>query len=84
MTEILQHWPQVAAAYLVYAGDFLQRPEEVVSKAFGASYASLGTVNAELGKTQRLSALYPIDELPRSHIGKILKTDLRAMLAEGV
>ncbi|MDM7929880.1 class I adenylate-forming enzyme family protein [Blastomonas fulva] len=42
----------------------------------------LATVNAELGKTQRLSALHPIDELPRSHIGKILKTDLRAMLAE--
>lgn len=42
----------------------------------------LSEVNAELGKTQRLSALYPIDELPRSHIGKILKTDLRAMLAE--
>ena len=42
----------------------------------------LATVNAELGKTQRLSVLHPIDELPRSHIGKILKTDLRAMLAE--
>src|SRR5687767_9671491 len=26
-----------AAAYLVYAGDFLQRPEEVVTKAFGES-----------------------------------------------
>ncbi|MFN3819677.1 class I adenylate-forming enzyme family protein [Blastomonas sp.] len=44
----------------------------------------LATVNAELGKTQRLAALHPIDELPRSHIGKVLKTDLRAMLAEGV
>ncbi len=30
-----------AAAYLVYAADWLQRPEEVVSKAFGPSYASL-------------------------------------------
>ena len=30
-----------AAAYLVYAGDFLSRPEEVVAKAFGAPYASL-------------------------------------------
>ncbi|WP_163470537.1 HD domain-containing protein, partial [Escherichia coli] len=30
-----------AAAYLVYAGDFLNKPEEVVSKAFGDSYASL-------------------------------------------
>ena len=25
-----------AAAYLVYAGDYLQKPEEVVAKAFGA------------------------------------------------
>ena len=40
----------------------------------------LAAVNSELGKTQRLSALYPIGELPRSHIGKILKTELRALL----
>jgi len=36
--------------------------------------------NADLGKTQRLSELRLIDELPRSHIGKILKTELRAMV----
>ncbi len=39
--------------------------------------ATLAAVNARLGKTQRLSALYAIDEMPRSHIGKLLKTDLR-------
>ena len=39
--------------------------------------AVLGAVNARLGKTQRLSALYPIGEMPRSHIGKLLKTELR-------
>ncbi|EAQ28789.1 4-coumarate-CoA ligase, putative [Erythrobacter sp. NAP1] len=37
----------------------------------------LASVNARLGKTQRLSALHPIDEMPRSHIGKLLKTTLR-------
>ncbi|MDH4061234.1 MAG: HD domain-containing protein, partial [Aquincola sp.] len=37
-----------AAAYLVYAGDWLQRPDEVVAKAFGPSYASL------VGHTRRL------------------------------
>jgi GTP pyrophosphokinase len=30
-----------AAAYLVYAGDFLSKPEELVAKNFGPSYASL-------------------------------------------
>jgi acyl-CoA synthetase (AMP-forming)/AMP-acid ligase II len=37
----------------------------------------LAAVNARLGKTQRLSALHAIDEMPRSHIGKLLKTTLR-------
>lgn len=39
--------------------------------------AILAAVNARLGKTQRLSALHPIAEMPRSHIGKLLKSDLR-------
>jgi long-chain acyl-CoA synthetase len=33
--------------------------------------------NARLGKTQRLSDLVVVDALPRSHIGKIVKRDLR-------
>ncbi|MEP1470062.1 MAG: class I adenylate-forming enzyme family protein [Halieaceae bacterium] len=41
----------------------------------------LSLANAELGKTQRLSELRQIPELPRSHIGKILKTELREMAA---
>lgn len=39
--------------------------------------AILHAVNARLGKTQRLAAIYEIAEMPRSHIGKLLKTDLR-------
>ena len=35
------------------------------------------TANGQLGKTQRVSALYAIAEMPRSHIGKLLKTELR-------
>ena len=42
-----------AAAYLVYAGDFLQRPEEVVAKAFGDSYASLVSLTRKLVQIQR-------------------------------
>jgi acyl-CoA synthetase (AMP-forming)/AMP-acid ligase II len=43
--------------------------------------AVLARVNARLGKTQRLSALHLIDDMPRSHIGKLLKTELRARLS---
>ena len=42
-----------AAAYLVYAGDYLQRPEEVVSKAFGESYAGLVSHTRRLVQIQR-------------------------------
>ena len=34
--------------------------------------------NAQLGKTQRLSAVERRNDLPRSEIGKILKRELRA------
>lgn len=42
----------------------------------------LDWTNARLGKTQRLSALHPIAELPRSAIGKVLKRDLRDRLTQ--
>ncbi|HMC15968.1 MAG TPA: HD domain-containing protein, partial [Albitalea sp.] len=42
-----------AAAYLVYAGDYLNKPEEVVAKAFGASHASLVANTRKLVQIQR-------------------------------
>ncbi|MFG6489290.1 RelA/SpoT family protein [Roseateles sp. BYS78W] len=42
-----------AAAYLVYASDFLNKPEEVVAKAFGDSHASLVTHTRKLVQMQR-------------------------------
>ena len=42
-----------AAAYLVYAGDYLNKPEEVLTKAFGASQASLAMHTAKLVQIQR-------------------------------
>ena len=42
-----------AAAYLVYAGDYLQRPEEVLRKAFGEHAARLCTLTRQLVQIQR-------------------------------
>jgi acyl-CoA synthetase (AMP-forming)/AMP-acid ligase II len=38
---------------------------------------ALAWFNAQVGKTQRLSGLVRLDELPRSAIGKVLKRELR-------
>ena len=42
-----------AAAYLVYAGDYLNKPEDVIRKAFGASHASLVVNTRKLVLMQR-------------------------------
>ena len=42
-----------AASYLVYAGDYLNKPEDIVAKAFGDSYASLVTHTRKLVQLQR-------------------------------
>jgi acyl-CoA synthetase (AMP-forming)/AMP-acid ligase II len=52
----------------------------VVLKPGGDVDAVREAVNGRVGKTQRLSALHAIDEMPRSHIGKLLKTELRALV----
>lgn len=87
LEEVLMQQPGVADAAVVGMPSerWGETPVGFIVAAAGVALdldALLASVNAELGKTQRLSALHPIDELPRSHIGKILKTDLRAMLAE--
>ncbi|HNU10929.1 MAG TPA: bifunctional (p)ppGpp synthetase/guanosine-3',5'-bis(diphosphate) 3'-pyrophosphohydrolase [Rubrivivax sp.] len=42
-----------ASAYLVYASDYLQHPEEVIKRAFGPSYASLVMLTRQLVQIQR-------------------------------
>ena len=49
----------------------------VVGEGARSTDEIMAAVNSRLGKTQRLSALHTKDEMPRSHIGKLLKTELR-------
>ena len=44
-----------AASYLIYAGEHLNHPLEVIGKAFGASLAGLAVETAKLVRVQRLS-----------------------------
>jgi len=76
-----------AAAYLVYAGDYLQRPEEVIEKAFGASYASLVTLTRKLVQIQRAAREAQLTEEDRAEqterVRKMLlafSRDLRVVL----
>ena len=75
------------AAYLVYAGDFLQRPEEVMAKAFGAPYASLVTHTRKLVQIQRAAREARVDADQRAQqterVRKMLlafSRDLRVVL----
>jgi GTP pyrophosphokinase len=76
-----------AAAYLVYAGDFLQKPEEVVSKAFGPSHASLVAHTRKLVQIQRAAREAKVGEdqraLQTERVRKMLlafSRDLRVVL----
>ncbi|HJV61404.1 MAG TPA: bifunctional (p)ppGpp synthetase/guanosine-3',5'-bis(diphosphate) 3'-pyrophosphohydrolase [Albitalea sp.] len=76
-----------AAAYLVYAGDYLQKPEEVVAKAFGASHASLVANTRKLVQIQRAAREARVGEDQRAQqterVRKMLlafSRDLRVVL----
>lgn len=76
-----------ASVYLVYAGDFLQRPEEVVRKAFGDSYASLVEHTRKLVQIQRAARQASVEaerrELQTERVRKMLlafSRDLRVVL----
>lgn len=86
LEELLEEQPEVAEAAVVGMPSeawgetpvgFVRLQDESASPDI-----ILERVNGQLGKTQRISVLYTIDEMPRSHIGKLLKTDLRLLAAE--
>ena len=70
-----------AAAYLVYAGDYLQKPEDVVSKAFGPSHASLVMHTRKLVQIQRAAREAQFDGEPRGAEQRAKQTErVRKML----
>ncbi len=59
-------WGETPVAFVVLRADRGATPDDL-----------LQWVNQRVGKTQRVSSLHLMDELPRSAIGKILKRELR-------
>ena len=80
LEAVLRGHPSVADAAVVGvpSAEWGETPVAfVVLKADLAAEALREWVNAQVGKTQRLSDLRVLDELPRSAIGKVLKRELR-------
>lgn len=77
----------LAAVYLVYVGEYLNKPEEVIGKAFGASYANLVAATRKLVQIQRNARDALVDEEMRAEqterVRKMLlafSRDLRVVL----
>ena len=79
--EIVQHPAVVEAAVVGVPSDkWGETPVAYVALKPGAAVSAEALrawVNARVGKTQRLADLQLVEALPRSHIGKILKRELR-------
>jgi GTP pyrophosphokinase len=76
-----------AACYLVYAAEHLQKPEEVIAKAFGPSYAELALETTRLIRVQRqaraVAAQTQVVAMQTENVRKMLlafSRDLRVVL----
>jgi GTP pyrophosphokinase len=88
-----------AAAYLVYACQHLNRPQEVISKAFGENFAALAVETTKLVQLQRQARITHAEvqakkeverqaaqeqDLPMTAPGKTLVSELAASQTENV
>ena len=67
-----------AASYLVYAGDYLNKPEEIVAKAFGESAASLVAHTRRLVQIQRAAREAQVEEQRRQEQTELVRKMLLA------
>jgi len=79
---VLKEHPAVAEAAVVAApsADWGETPVAFVTLKDGESLTGedlRAWANGKLGKTQRIAEVRVLDALPRSHIGKVLKRELR-------
>ena len=65
-----------AACYLVYAAEYLQKPQEVIAKAFGSSYAELSMETSRLIRVQRMARTTAVD----AQMAAIQTENVRKML----
>ena len=82
LEAVLRALPAVAEAAVVGvpSAEWGETPVAWVVRREGCADSAeeiRAAVNAKVGKTQRLSGLRLVDELPRSAIGKVLKRELR-------
>lgn len=75
-----------AACYLVYACEYLNKPQEVITKAFGETYAELALETTRLIRVQRQARLAARDEHANLQVENVRKMllafsrDLRVVL----
>ena len=76
-----------AACYLVYASEYLNKPQEVIAKAFGEAYAELAMATARLIRVQRQARAAELEtlsaEAQTENVRKMLlafSRDLRVVL----
>jgi GTP pyrophosphokinase len=73
-----------AASYLVYACDHLNKPQEVIAKAFGDSFAALAMETTKLVRVQRQARLARMalqrSQTPLAQPGAVQTENVRKML----